>query len=439
MTNKLLFLLFLATFGLGGCKSVIAPPGNANPPNVILIMADDMGYECLSSNGSLSYQTPVLDQIAAKGIRFTNCIAQPLCTPSRVKIMTGQYNFRNYENFGYLNPNQPTFGQFMKKAGYATAIAGKWQLNGLSFELAGYQDNKRPHHFGFDEYCLWQLTQDRKAGERFANPLIEQNGQLLERDENAYGPDIFANYVIDFITRNKEKPFFIYYPMVLVHNPFVPTPDSDAWTDLKTRSKQDTTYFKDMVAYTDKIVGRIQQHLQKLGLEENTILLFTGDNGTNRAIVSKTQDGPIYGFKGNTTLAGTHVPFIASWPAKIKKGKIHDGLISFSDFYPTLAALVGQKVDSDGQSFLPLLNGASYQSPETLMVHYDPRWGKEVNAFRNLFAQTTKYKLYQDGKMYDLHKDPLEQSPLQQQELTDNLLAIRQQLQSVLDQAPRWE
>ena len=101
-------------------------------PNVILIMADDMGYECLSSNGSLSYKTPVLDALAEEGIRFTNCYSQPLCTPSRVKIMTGKYNYRNYEKFGYLNPDELTFGTVMKNAGYKTCIAGKWQLNGIS-------------------------------------------------------------------------------------------------------------------------------------------------------------------------------------------------------------------------------------------------------------------------------------------------------------------
>ena len=136
-------------------------------PNIILIMADDMGYECLSCNGGLSYSTPMLDELAASGIRFTNCY-QPLCTPSRVKIMTGKYNFRNYEYFGYLDETEFTFGTLMKEAGYATCIAGKWQLNGLSYNLPGYDDNSRPHLFGFDEYCLWQLTVPGNKGSRYA-------------------------------------------------------------------------------------------------------------------------------------------------------------------------------------------------------------------------------------------------------------------------------
>ena len=147
-------------------------------PNVILIMADDMGYECLGSNGSTSYATPKIDALGEEGIRFTHCISQPLCTPSRVKIMTGLYNYRNYEYFDYLNPSQRTFGNIMHEAGYATCIAGKWQLNGISYkdEVPNWNDSLRPHHFGFDEYCLWQLTKPRSEGERYAHPTIQQNG-----------------------------------------------------------------------------------------------------------------------------------------------------------------------------------------------------------------------------------------------------------------------
>jgi len=148
-------------------------------------MADDMGYECLGCNGSTEYRTPVLDNLASKGIRFEHCYSQPLCTPSRVKIMTGKFNFRNYEDFGYLNPDENTFGNLLKDAGYATCIAGKWQLNGLNRDNPGNQDVTRPYHFGFDEYCLWQLNRKRSEGERFANPLITQNGEDLPRDPGA--------------------------------------------------------------------------------------------------------------------------------------------------------------------------------------------------------------------------------------------------------------
>ncbi|MBS0012146.1 MAG: sulfatase-like hydrolase/transferase, partial [Bacteroidales bacterium] len=147
---RLLCFLLIAVISLLSCSR----RETGENPNIVLIMADDMGYECLSCNGSLSYSTPILDDLAASGIRFTNCYSQPLCTPSRVKIMTGKYNYRNYEYFGYLDESEFTFGALMKDAGYATCIAGKWQLNGLAYKLPAYDDNSRPHLFGFDEYCL---------------------------------------------------------------------------------------------------------------------------------------------------------------------------------------------------------------------------------------------------------------------------------------------
>ena len=113
-------------------------------PNIILIMADDVGWECFGSYGAEDYQTPNIDALAAKGVQFNNCFATPLCTPSRVKIMTGKYNFRNYTHFGYLNPKEKTFGQLLQNAGYKTAIAGKWQLNGIYHNAEGSTDNARP-------------------------------------------------------------------------------------------------------------------------------------------------------------------------------------------------------------------------------------------------------------------------------------------------------
>ncbi len=221
MKNRLrIFVLLIIAFCISSCEK------KEQLPNIVLILADDMGYECLGCNGSTEYQTPNLDRLAAEGIRFEHCYSQPLCTPSRVKIMTGQYNFRNYEDFGYLNPNQKTFANLLKDAGYATCIAGKWQLNGLNRNNPGNQDVNRPFHFGFDEYCLWQLHHQKKDGERYADPLITQNGKDLPRKSDLYGPQIFADYICDFIDRKSDKPFFVYYPMVLVHDPFVPTPDS---------------------------------------------------------------------------------------------------------------------------------------------------------------------------------------------------------------------
>lgn len=407
---------------------------NPEPPNVILIMADDMGAECLSLYGGTSYATPRLAQMAEEGLVVDHCIAQPLCTPSRVKIMTGLSNSRNYEHFGYLNTTWYNMGTLMNEAGYRTCISGKWQLNGLSYKslIPDWDDPTRPHQMGFDEYCLWQLTHIRAEGERYADPLIEMNGEVLETDQGDYGPDIFCDFILDFIEKNQDEPFFVYYPMVLVHNPFVPTPDSEEWKDLETRGKNDTAYFAHMVTYTDKIVGKIQDKLEEKGLKENTILIFTADNGTNTSIISHTRNRRIRGAKGNTISDGVHVPLLINWPDKIKKAARFHGLIEFSDFFATFADLVDKEVSTDGHSFLPLLRGKPFKERETVQVHYDPRWSTNVNKYRNRFIQTVDYKLYQDGSFYDLNSDILEKQPLSGSQLTPEQEKVYPQLEREL-------
>ena len=426
--NKLTYITLLLFLPFWACESV---PEEQGRPNIILIMADDMGYECLGVNGSTSYQTPVLDKMAAEGVRFTHCYSQPLCTPSRVKIMTGKHNYKNYEHFGYLNPEAKTFGNVAKEAGYATCIVGKWQLNGISgTKRKGWNDEGRAKTFGFDEYSLWQYRYPRtQDDERFARPLIEQNGELLERDSSAYGPDIFTDYMLDFIERNQDTNFMVYFPMALVHNPFVPSPDSPEWDYPLSRFDKDTTYFKDMMAYTDKIVGRINDKLDELGLRENTILIFTGDNGTNKRIISQTVSGPIKGMKGHPVDAGTRVPMIVSWPSGIKNPKVFDGMTDFSDFYPSLAEAMEVDIAADsidGKSFLPMLKGEAFEEKEFVTIHYDPQWGKNSD-YRCRFVRNQEYKLYHDGRYYHIPSDPEEKNDLSKKNLQSaaNQLKLR--------------
>ena len=408
-------------------------------PNVILIMADDIGFECLSINGSTSYKTPVLDSLALNGINFIKAISQPLCTPSRVKIMTGKHNFRNYKHFTYLNSNQKTFGNLFKENGYKTAIVGKWQLNGIKIKAVDKnisQDNKRPYEFGFDEYSLWQLTKTKDLGERFANPLIEQNGKFLPRNENAYGPDVVSDYAVDFIKRNKDNPFFIYYPMLLVHDPFVPTPDSPEWKSLETRSEKDNKYFVDMVAYMDKIIGKIVDELEAQGIAENTLLLFVGDNGTHPRIISQTENGSIRGGKGNTISHGVNVPMVASWPSIIKKSRNYLGLVNFNDFYATFTDILNVENDSDGESLVQILKNKETSKRESVSIYYDPMWGN-ISRYRNVFSQTKRYKLYQNGEFFDMEKDILETNPLNNEDLSENEKRIKAKLSFELELIPQ--
>ena len=367
-------------------------------PNIILIMADDFGYECVTANGGQSYQTPNLDRLAANGIRFERCHVQPLCTPTRVQLMTGRYNVRNYLNFGTLLRQEKTFGNLIKEAGYATAICGKWQLG---------SENDSPQHFGFDESCLWQQT---RRPPRYANPGLEYNGVEKNFRNGEYGPNLVNDFALDFIERNKQKPFMLYYPMMLTHNPFQPTPDSPEW-DPKTKTEQEKVapkHFADMTAYMDKLIGQVVSKLDELKIRDNTLLLFLGDNGTNVNITSRFLGTDYQGGKGTTTERGTHVPFIASWPAMMKAGRVSRDLISSTDFLPTLCEAVGvaKPTNIDGVSFLPQLKWETGTPREWLYSWYSPR--QQFNLTVRECAFDDHYKLYRTGQLFDLKADPFE-------------------------------
>jgi arylsulfatase A-like enzyme len=417
------------------------PPSTAKPPtnrpNIVLIMADDCGYECLGAYGCLSYKTPVLDRLASEGLKFNNCHAQPLCTPSRVQIMTGRYNHRNYTGFGVLDSAEVTFGNALREAGYATCIAGKWQLDFAS----GRQSATTPDHFGFDEYLLWFLYDHtkRKQGRRYWEPFsFIQNGKIKEVAQKAYGPDLFCRYIVDFIGRNSrhDKPFFIYYPMALTHAPFVPTPDSPEGSFQGYRQGQyrDGVFMKDMVQYMDKTVGRIVTALDTNGVRENTLLLFTSDNGTDSHITTQTKAGLVRGGKGLMTDAGTHVPLVASWPRQDYERHECDDLVDFSDFLPTLAEAAGAPMPTgrvtDGVSFLPQLRGQRGNPRPWIFCHY---WGSgRRKQDTQESVRDARWKLYDDGRFFDLDSDIEEFSP--RQDLDRDAAEARQRLQRALDE-----
>ena len=368
-------------------------------------------------------------------------------------IMTGKYNFRNYTHFGYLDPDEKTFGQLMKQAGYQTAIAGKWQLNGLSNKATfpNHDDHDRPHQAGFDEYCLWQLTQERSQGERFWDPTVQINGELLSQKINRgkYGPDLFRDFVCDFIKRNRRKPFFVYYPMVLVHDPFLPTPDSigdpnnkSGGANVKQKRRkspaQQKQNFVAMVQYMDKIVGQIFDQLEQIGQLDNTLILFTADNGTNRRITSNWNGRTIQGGKGGMKDNGTHVPLIAFWKGKSAEGVECDDLVDFTDFYPTLAEVAGIRLDSsdprDGQSFLPQVLGRATTPRTHALCHYQPYWSLSPEA--GAFVRTNRYKLYADGSFYDIANDLDEKHDLAGSDQGEMANVIYRHLQRLIQQVP---
>ncbi|MFB3132915.1 MAG: sulfatase-like hydrolase/transferase [Rhodothermales bacterium] len=425
LDKKWLFILVVVGL-LAGCAS---PPQR---PNIILIMADDLGYEALGVNGSTSYHTPNLDALARDGMRFTRCYSTPLCTPSRVQLMTGKYNFRNYIGFGLLDPKERTFGHLLRDAGYRTAIVGKWQLYGneRQRELAG-RGGSLPGQAGFDEHSLWQV---KERGWRFKDPHLDVTGRPVQTYPGAYGPDKFVDYIGDFLERHRDQPFFLYYPMVLTHDPFRPTPDHPAYDTLDPAGVNDTTYFADNVAYMDKIIGRIVGQLDRLGLRENTLLLFMGDNGTDRDVVSRVGDRRIRGDKGHPTEAGTHVPMIANWPGVIDPGAVNDNLIDFTDFLPTFIEAAGLEAPeegvSDGLSFYRQLVGTADTTRAWVFCHYAPRWGRFAP---RRFVHDTDWKLYGDGTFYHVATDPEEQHPVADEALTDDARQVKERFQAVLN------
>ncbi len=395
-------------------------------PNVILIMADDFGYECVTANGGQSYQTPNLDKLAAGGMRFERLHVQPLCTPTRVQLMTGIYNVRNYLDFGTLDRKQTTFAHHLKKAGYTTGICGKWQLGA---------EKDSPQHFGFDDALLWQHT---RRPPRFANPGLERNGVELDYTNGEYGPKLINDFALEFVTKHKDAPFFLYYPMILTHNPFQPTPDSPEWDKTTTgeQAKQNNKHFADMTAYMDKMVGRLIAKLEELGLRENTLVLFLGDNGTNKNITSQFKGQAYEGGKGTSTARGTHVPLIANWPGRIAAGKVNGDLISSVDFLPTIVELAkpaGMPAPPpDGRSFLPQLLGKPDAKPREWIYSWYARDGGAQPEWE--YAMTAKHKLYRDGRFFDLAADPFETKPLKVADQAGAAAAAAKSLQGALAQ-----
>lgn len=401
------FLRILVSGWIGLVLTTGLRAKEAAPPNIVVIMADDIGFECLSCYGSKQYATPHLDKLAASGIRFNHAHSQPICTPSRVQIMTGIHNNRNYIKFGLLDPEARTFAQPLRDAGYKTCIAGKWQLKG-GFEA--------PKKFGFDQHCLWQLT---RRPSRYPNPGLEIDGKEVDFKDGKFGPDVVTDYICEFMEQNKEGPFLVYYPMMLPHWPFVPTPDHpdwdpEMWKDAKGEPGgfKGPKYWEAMVSYTDKMTGKVVGKLEALGIRENTLIIWTGDNGTYTGITSEFRGRKYKGGKGSPKDNGTHVGFLASWPAVIKKEQVSDSLVDFTDVYPTIldAAGVTPKASPpiDGVSLAPLFHGKARQKDYIYCWYH--RTGDREKASQHTRDQ--RYKLYAGGQLYDTIADPMEKTDL---------------------------
>lgn len=355
-----------STFLAGNAARALEGHNRTRPPNFIVIMADDMGAKELSCYGNQVHHTPTLDKLGETGVMFRTCYSTPLCHPTRLMIMTGQYGCHNgvfqfAGRRGGPEVNSPveniaeshvTFANVLKKAGYATAHAGKWQLSGQLPSLIRECD--------FDEYCMWAYEHNLPEGvthtggyegaqkpSRYWHPSIVRNGDYVPTREDQYGPDIFTDFVLDFIDRNQDRPFFVYYPMCLTHAPHVPTPLS--WNEGLDKYKNSKDNFKPAVEYVDVLMGRLVKRLDELGLREDTIIFFTGDNGTGG-------EG-----KGQPTELGARVPMIVNGPGIVKPRGATMELTDLSDILPTLAEFAGAELPADrpidGKSYAKFLRG----------------------------------------------------------------------------------
>jgi arylsulfatase A-like enzyme len=380
-------------------------------PNIVLIMADDVGCEPIGAYGGQRWKTPHIDALARDGMRFDYCFSMPVCHPTRICLLTGKYPFRLNSDWGtFPKTEEPhTIAHVLKRAGYTTAIAGKWQLALLK------KDTRQPPRLGFDAWSVFGWHE----GARYHEPMIYENGHVRTDTKGKYGPELYVDFLGKFIEQSNaaKKPFFAYYSMALAHDvtddiptqvPYVPS--KDRWMD-----------YGEMIKSMDAMVGKLVAKLDQLGICKNTIILFTGDNGTARRSKLRHIQGREYeyeevysirngkrvpGGKGTLLDIGTNVPLIANWPGHIEAGSVRDELVDFSDWLPTLAEIGGAKVNRkiDGVSFASTLFGTH--------PHVTRRFAFSESRNDKAWVRTERYKLYSTGEFYDIQNDAMEKKPL---------------------------
>ncbi len=368
MSNRTFFLVCGVLVALTRCttKQVSQEVPN-QPPNIIVILADDLGYGDLSCFGHPEIKTPTLDKLANEGAKLTNFYAaSPACSASRYGLLTGKYPARSgfdwvlFPNASRgLHPRETTIAQALKKEGYATAIFGKWHLGSTNPSFM-------PNQHGFDTFVGLPYSHDMLPPVWDEIPLLQNSDTLaLHPDQNTL-TELFTNKAIDFIKNNKSNPFFLYLPYSMPHVPLSP---GAAYAG---RSKRGA--YGDVVEEIDGRVGQIIEALQNHGLSENTLVLFTSDNGpwTDQGAAGGSS-GLLKDGKGSTWEGGVRVPGIVWWPEKVPGNQILSMPVSSLDVFNTILDAVQseQKIKNDGISFMPLLKGdeAAYNGTDRSLVY----------------------------------------------------------------------
>jgi arylsulfatase A len=379
---KLLQLMIVILIPFLGVAQKIA----TKRPNVVLIMADDLGYGSLGCYGNKDIQTPNIDRLAANGMRFTDFHSSgTVCTPTRAALLTGRYPQRCewvadeelspvFREQRKKNPsqrwawgistNEITIADLLKKAGYRTAIFGKWHL--------GYDFKFHPKNYGFDEFRGF-LGGNVDYYSHMAGYGLKEldwwNGDNIE-NEVGYTTDLLTKYSENFISRQtQDKPFFLLLTHGAPHNPW------QARDSTLNTSPQEA--YKDMIEKLDESVGKIKTALNKYGFEKNTLLIFCSDNGAQapKGVMANT---PLKGIKAEMTEGGHRVPFIASWPGTIKAGKINANTLMSMDFFPTFLKLAKantpQNHPIDGIDIMPILKNKATSTERTLHWRFGDNW-----------------------------------------------------------------
>lgn len=423
------------------------------PPNIVFFLADDLGQRDLGAYGSTFYETPNLDQMARDGARFTDAYAAcPVCSPTRASILTGQWPQRtgvtdyigapttpeqwkrNTKSLPALYTDRlaldaPTLAKAMKKAGYATFFAGKWHLGpeGWWPENQGFDINKG----GVDKGGPY-------GGKRYFSPY--GNPRLTDGPDGEHLTDRLATETAKFIEANKDRPFFAYYSFYDVHTPLMAREDlrkkyeekrsrlglSDKWAregERDVRLTQDHVIYAAMVEAMDLAVGKVLAKLDELGLRENTLVIFTSDNGgLSTSEGWPTSNLPLRGGKGWIYEGGIREPLIVRWPGVVKPGTVVSTPVSSPDFFPTLLEAAGAKPQPgqilDGTSVLPVLKGGTL--PERPLFWHYPHYGNQGGA-PAAAVRSGDWKLIEwleDGRteLFNLAQDIGEQTDLAEKE-----------------------
>ena len=404
--KNLLFLLFFVFLGHA------LPGQKTKKPNIIFILADDLGIGNISCYGSDQFKTPNIDKLASTGMRFTHGYTAPLCGPSRALILTGRQPFRtgttNQDRVGKLEPSKEIcLPSVLKTAGYTSLMVGKWS----QFPL-------QPSDFGFDQYMRFQAS-GKYWNTQQANKSYTKNGEIVPLLDGEYLPDLMHNQVVDFISKNKNEPFFAYYSMSHIHGEILPTPDS------KPDSKD---LYTDNINYMDKLVGKLVKALDSLKMRQNTIIVFMGDNGTAAEGASRAtvQGKKLSGKKGDMLECGSLVPWIVNWKGGGQSGKVINDLVDATDWMPTFAALAGAKLPEnvilDGKSFAPQLKGEKGTPREWIFMELGNQW----------YVREEKWKLNRANELFDMRNAPFEEILVPADSQDEMAVSARQRLSSVL-------